>query len=76
MHKRLKEHSNKGFLSRDKCIGIISRVYCLKRNYTIIFLKELENFELIAKENNTIRVLNSDIDVENTSEIYQKVGMF
>jgi hypothetical protein len=77
IHKRLEDKfQNKIFKLKD-LFTILARMYHLEKKFHYVVLKELEKLELIARVNqHTAKILDCDIDLENTSKIYKKTGLF
>ena len=77
IHHRLQQTSRMNTLNRKKVLEIIRVLYHVKRKYAVIVLKEMDTFGLIKILSlNRVEVLNSSVDLDNTSYLYKAAGLF
>lgn len=80
IHHRLQQTSKMNTIDRKKVLEIIRVLYHVRKKYAIIILKEMDTFGLIkiisSGRNGEVEVLNSSIDLENTSYLYKKAGLY
>ena len=80
IHYRLLNTSKSKMLDRKKVLEIIRRLYHVRRKYAVIVLKEMDTFGLVkiisSGRNGEVEVLNSSIDLENTSYLYRTAGLY
>ena len=77
IHKRLEDkYQNELFKLKD-LFSILGRIYHINKKFHYAVLKELENLKLMKRINqHTVKMLKCNVDLENTSKIYKKVGLF
>ncbi|KKN62700.1 hypothetical protein LCGC14_0509610 [marine sediment metagenome] len=77
IHKRLEDKfQNEAFKLKDLFL-IFARTYHINKKFHYAVLKELESLKLMQRLNqHTARVLKCSVDLENTSRIYKKVGLY
>lgn len=57
--------------------SILGRIYHIPKKFFYPIMKELINLNLIERPNRKfIKILDSQLDLDDTSHIYQSVGMF
>lgn len=80
IHKRFIDKirkTNDRFLRRKEADTIITRTYHFPKALSPVILKEMELLKLIRLENKSeIKVFDMTTDLENTSAMFRKVGIF
>lgn len=77
VQKKLLENSKQKLISKKFACYILANQYHIPSALRYAILKEMENNKLIKPINRQIIEVNEvEQDLENTSEIFQKVGLF
>ena len=80
IHKRFTDRVsrvNGKILARKEAEYIIANLYHIPKNLRSVVLKEMELLNLIRLNGKSeIRVLEPTTDLENTSAMFRKVGLF
>lgn len=77
IHERLKEKFRFEAFSNKELLLLLGKVYHIKKKYHYSILQELENFNLISKvSRNQMVLIKSKVDLDDTSKIYQGVGLY
>lgn len=77
VHKRLKDKFSFETFPLKEVLWILGKIYHIKKKYHYPILKELEDFKLLNKINqNEVVLLKCNINLEDTSKIYRKVGLY
>lgn len=75
MHKKLKEKSINNFITKKESVMFLSHTFRIPKKYGYAVLKELEEFGLIRSSGDSIEILKSKVDLDNTSDIFKRVGL-
>jgi len=78
MHHRIQKESDaSGMIRKKRLFELLAKLYHVHKKFWYPVLKEFENLNLVKTINSkTIQVLECDIDLENTSKIYQMIGLY
>ena len=64
-------------ISKEDIIIKLGRQFLVPKPLRIVALKELEEMNLLKKEDaNNYKILDCEIDIEDTNKFYQTIGLF
>ena len=77
VQKKLLENSKQKLISKKYCVYILANQFHIPSALRYCILKEMENNKMIEHVNRQIIKINEvELDLENTSAIFEKVGLF
>jgi len=78
LHNRLDKNSGRDkLITRKEFFCIIGKHFLVPKNLRYLVIKEMIDRNLIEEENNKIKILNTDLNLEEDSnKIYQMGGLF
>ena len=77
MHDRLFKKFGKEEFETKELIGIFGRIYHIRKNLRYAVLKDMIGFDLINKITKMrLSLIELKMDVNNTSKVYQQVGLY
>lgn len=75
MHKKLKEKSINNYLTKRDSVKFMSHTFRIPKRYGYAVLKEMEDLNLVKSNGERIEILKTNIDIDNTSEVFKRVGL-
>ena len=77
IHSKVIEKFVVGIVNRKNVFIFLSRQFRIKKIYQHPILKELMDYKLIIKHNNSeINIMKLTFDLTNTNKIYKLVGLY
>lgn len=77
IHKRLHEKFKEEEIKLEELFKVICKVHGINKQYRYLVLKELEEMKLVKRINsNYIKTLPPLINLDESSKLYQSIGMY